>query len=185
MSKRDRIMLMALPTAILFFIHIFFLAKPRFESIDELSRQAGVLEGRLPENAKLFAVRRELSTLKSELAVLQEAQSSGEAPTGGNSPEVSLKIEAFFETLLQKHGIIVISETPAAAGDVRSFNKILKRSRGGKLWEVELAADYSSVTAFLDELGGTELPLAPIAVNMTARYEIKTDLRLWNLWIYR
>ncbi|MEM7792558.1 MAG: hypothetical protein AAF546_14230 [Verrucomicrobiota bacterium] len=185
MSNRDRILLMWLPAAVILFIYGVFIAKPKYNALDELDRQARGLEAHLSDHPEQLTVRRELAGLRAELASLQKLRSGTEALGQVVPPEVSLEANVFFEALLAKHKMIVINEKSATSQDARGFSKILSRSPGEALWKIELAANYSNVAAFLYELGRTELPLTPVGVDMVANYQIDTDLRLWNLWIYR
>ncbi|MEM8868486.1 MAG: hypothetical protein AAGC73_09495 [Verrucomicrobiota bacterium] len=185
MSKRDRLLLMVLPAFMILLIYGLLVARPKLASLKELRRQAEVLETRIPEPAEQTAMRRELAALQAEMADFRRASSRAGGAVGAVSPEVSLETEAFFEALLAKHKLIVINETAASRKDIRSFEKVVSRSAGNALWEIEVAANFTSVMAFLSELGNTELPLTPVAVDMVANYQVQTDLRLWNLWIYR
>lgn len=187
LSKRDRTLLLGLPAAMLLLVYSLFSAKPALDELKELRRQAGVLENKIPSNAERAGVRRELVKLRAEAQQLRRQNSNSETTASALVPsaEATMQADAFFEALLDRHQLILMSEALAEASDTRAFRRVVESSPGTTLWNVELAGNYQNVAGLLAAIGDTDLPLTPVAVEMDASLQTRSDLRRWNLWIYR
>ncbi|WOO39494.1 hypothetical protein [Rubellicoccus peritrichatus] len=187
MSKRDRILLTGLPAILILLIYGFFFAKPSSNELKDLQRKSGSLQSLMPSQAKQASVRGELAKLKAQLKKLRLQQSEGKALslTAAPSNESMIEADAYFESLLEDYQVILMSEALAETTDARSFKRITSSSPGTALWNVELAGNYRNLAGLLAALGKTELPLTPVAVEMDASLQTQSNLRRWNLWIYR
>lgn len=187
LSKRDRLMLIGLPAAIILLIYGFFFVKPINDDVKELRRQANALETQMPSQAKQTRVFREYNELQTEVRRMRKARSSASGATLSVVPssEATMQADVLFESLLKTHQLVLMSETLAESSNVRAFRRVIERSPGSTLWNVELLGYYSSVAGLMVALGETELPLTAVALEMDASMQQQSDVRRWNLWIYR
>ncbi|MEO0795714.1 MAG: hypothetical protein AAFX93_11150 [Verrucomicrobiota bacterium] len=154
--------------------------------LKELQRQADALQTRMPPQAERARVRQEQVKLNSQVQKLKKNNGSGSGtPALVPTSDATMRADALFEALLEQHRVILMSEAIAETNDTRAFRRITDNSPGTTLWKIELAGNYANVAHLLAALGETHLPITPVALEMDASLQTKSDLRRWYLWSYR
>ncbi|MEM6911480.1 MAG: hypothetical protein AAF555_07830 [Verrucomicrobiota bacterium] len=190
LSSRERVMVTLLPAGILMIVYFIFFARPASQESDELRRQIGIWEDRLPSNREQATVLAELRRLeadvKKEQAAAQERKERNESIRAfWDDPDAKAEGGAFIGNLLAENGAVLVEEAVASSEDQQTFTSLLQPLPSAQLWRLRVAGSYEAIRKSMAAIGKTELPLVPAGIEMEPKVEGNQSIHLWNLWICR
>ena len=190
LSNRERLLVMAMPSGILLLVYFFFGASPVNDEIKELKRRVGVFSKRGDLRSQNMASQ---SKLRIQEAKLKKAKAKGsdtkveDKGAMAKWDDLSLRGESgrFVENVLGNNGVVLLEESVAPGGERKQFEEILRPIPAGQLWKLRIAGNYLSVQQSIAEIGASDLPVVPAAIEMEPFTAGKKSVHLWNLWICR
>ena len=192
LSNRERILVMAMPSGILLLVYFFFGASPANDEIKELKRRIGVFSKRGDLKAQNMASQSKLRIQEAKLKKAKAKAKGSEKKVEDKGAmakwdDLSLRGESgrFVENVLGNNGVVLLEESVAPDGERKQFEEILKPIPAGQLWKLRIAGNYLSVQQSIAEIGASDLPVVPAAIEMEPFAPGKKSVHLWNFWICR
>ena len=189
-SQRERVMLVALPSGILFLCYFFFVATPLRDELKETRRLNDVAKARVPkpgDEAKLISELRDLEDqvrrIRSKEKERVDRINSGEAYW--SDEDARAKGGAFIGQVLAENGVVLVEELIVEEEEQEAFATVIEALPSTELWKLRLAGSYDSMRKTVAKIGASQLPLLPAGIEMEPKGEGNKTIHLWNLWICR
>ncbi|MEM6884943.1 MAG: hypothetical protein AAF571_07910 [Verrucomicrobiota bacterium] len=190
LSSREKIMVMALPAVVLLMLYYFFVASPKADELERLQRQVVSAERKVPPQQQIVKVSRELMELQQEVA--EKRKFVNERKTRGkrvleywSNFDAKARTGEKISELLAANRVILLEESIAEIDDDKQYSSILDSLPDAELWKLRLAGTYQSIQQMISQLGETDLPVIPAAIEMEPLAAESSNIHVWNLWICR
>jgi len=190
LSSREKVMVMALPAVVLLMLYYFFVASPKADEIKRLERQVTSAERRVPPQQQIAKIARELSELQREVSekrkIVNERKNRGKRVLEyWSNLEAKARTGEKIGELLAENKVILLEESIAAEEEATPFASILESLPDADVWKLRLAGNYQSIQQTIAQLGETDLPVIPAAIEMEPLASKSNNIHVWNLWICR
>lgn len=183
-------MVMALPAVVLLMLYYFFVASPKADELERLQRQVVSAERKVPPQQQIVKVSRELMELQQEVA--EKRKFVNERKTRGkrvleywSNFDAKARTGEKISELLAANRVILLEESIAEIDDDKQYSSILDSLPDAELWKLRLAGTYQSIQQMISQLGETDLPVIPAAIEMEPLAAESSNIHVWNLWICR
>ncbi|MEM9446553.1 MAG: type II secretion system protein GspM [Verrucomicrobiota bacterium] len=190
LSARERIIVTALPAALVLMIYYFFVASPANKEIERLRRQIDTAQTRVPSSLRLANTAKELKMLLTEVNVKRQKIREREERRNQllaywTNAEAKALSGQKISDLIAANQVVLVEEMIAEDEDRKAFAQILDSLPSAELWRLRLAGSYDAIRRTILDLGETDLPIIPAAIEMEPLVEGNKSIHLWNLWICR
>ena len=190
LTQRERVMVTALPAALILIGYFYLFAKPMSKAAAELRRQIEVAEKRVPSPQAQAEVLSELVGLQAEAKKREDLEAQrvqrAEATLAyWSDRDARARGGEYIGKVLAEAGIVLVEEAVAEKADQDAFAALLKALPDAELWRLRLAGKFAQIRSALAALGETDLPLVPAAIEMEPLAEGNRTIHLWTLWICR
>jgi len=190
LSQRERVMVTALPAAVILLCYYFFVAGSLGKERDRLRRDLDAALTRVPSLQSEVEVTVKRDALEAEEEILASESRALEAReatlrTHWDDRDARARAGALVGDLLAANGIVLVEEAVAGEPDRQRFRAALDPLPTAELWKLRIAGGFRPVAEMLAGLGESDLPILPAAIEMEPLAEGNRSVHLWSLWICR
>ena len=183
-------MVTALPAAVILLCYYFFVAGSLGEERNKLQSDIDKAIPRVPSMQSEVEATVKRSALEDEAKVLAAASRTikkreEDLRARWDDRDARAQAGALVSGLLAANGIVLVEEAVASDSDRRRFQVALDAIPSAELWKLRIAGGFPQVSAMLAELGESDLPILPTAIEMDPLVEGNRSVHLWSLWICR
>lgn len=190
LTQRERLMVTALPAAVILMVYFFFFVNPMGATTADLKRQIGVAQSRTPASRRQAEILGDLAKIEAEVKARQaldkERRERAETLRAfWSDPDAKGRAGQFLGDLLAERGLVLVEEALATEEERKRYAALLASLPGAELWRLRLAGNYTQMAGALEAVGKSDLPLVPAALEMEPKVEGNRTIHLWSLWVCR